>query len=111
MAYRIGRGGRGGRRPIANAEVLRLMQRLEASLDVIEGDRQRDPDDASEDEEPQEEEPVAQEPTELKLLKQVLGSTSIPKPDVSNYNGGLNPEELVDWINDMEKFFYYEEMN
>jgi len=111
MAYRIGRGGRGGRRPVANAEVLRLMQRLEARLDVIEGDKQRDLDDASEDEEPQEEEPATQESAELKLLKQVLGSTSRPKPDVSNYSGGLNPGELVDWINDMEKFFDYEEMN
>ena len=30
---------------------------------------------------------------------------------MSNYNGSLNPEELVEWINDMEKFFEYEEMN
>ena len=47
----------------------------------------------------------------MRLLKQVLGSTSRPKPDVSNYSGGLNPEELLDWINDMEKLFDYEEMN
>ena len=44
-------------------------------------------------------------------MKQVLGSTSRPKPDVSNYSGSLNPEELVDWINDMDNFFDYEEMN
>ena len=51
MAYQVGRRGR---RPVGNAEVMRLMQHLEAGLDVIEGDRQRDPDDDSEDEEPQE---------------------------------------------------------
>ena len=45
------------------------------------------------------------------MLKQVLGSTSRPKPDVSNYSGSLNLEELVDWINYMENFFDYEEMN
>ena len=45
------------------------------------------------------------------MLKQVLGSTSRPRPDLSNYNGSLNPEKLIDWINDMEKFFEYEEMN
>ena len=48
MAYQVGRRGRGGRRAIANAEVMRLMQRLEARMDVIEGDRQRDPNDVSE---------------------------------------------------------------
>jgi hypothetical protein len=97
---------------VENAEVMRIMQCLEARLDVIEGDRQRDPDDVSEDEESQEEEAVAvQEPAELRMLRQVLGSTSRPKPDISNYSGGLNPEELIDWINDMEKFFEYEEMD
>ena len=40
---------------------MRLMQRLEARLDVIEGVWKRDPNDVSEDEESQEEETVAQE--------------------------------------------------
>ena len=90
---------------------MRLLQHLEARLDVIESDRHRDPNDVSEDEESQEEETTAQESTELRMLKQVFGSTSRPKPNVSNYSGILNPEELVDQINDMEKFFDYEEMN
>ena len=80
-------------------------------MDVIEGDRERDPKDVSEDEESQEEETVAQETTELRILKQVLGSTSRPNYDVSNYNGSLNPEEPVDWFNDMENFSDYDEMN
>ena len=87
------------------------MQRLEASLDVIEGDIKRDPSDVSEDDESQEGEIAAQESTKSRMLKQVLRSTSRPKHDVSNYSGSLNPEELVDWINDMEKLFDYEEMN
>ena len=45
------------------------------------------------------------------MLKQVLGSTSRPNLDVSNYSGSWNPEELVDWINDKENFFYYKEIN
>ena len=45
------------------------------------------------------------------MLKQVLGSTSRPNHDVSNYSGSFNLEELVDWINDMENLFDYEEMN
>ena len=87
---------------------MRLMQRLEERLDVIEGDRERDPSDVSEDEESQEEETTAQESAELRMLKQVLGSTLRPGPDVSNYSGSLNLEELVDLINDMENFFDYE---
>ena len=39
----------------------------------------------------------------------MLRSTARPKTEVSVYQGGLNPEELIDWINGMEKFFDYEE--
>ena len=75
MDYQVGRRGRGGRMPITNDEVMRLMQCLEARMDVIEGDRQRGPNDVSEIEESQEEETAAQESAELRVLKQVLGST------------------------------------
>ena len=44
------------------------------------------------------------------FLKSVLGSSSKPRPEIPIYQGSLNPEELIDWINDMEKFFDYEEM-
>ena len=87
MAYQVGRRGRGGRRSIANVEVMRFIQRLEARLDVIEGDRQRDPNDVSEDEESQEEKIATQESAELRMLKQVLGSNLRPNPDVSKYSG------------------------
>ena len=50
MAFQVGRRGRGGRRLIENVKVMRLMQRLDARLDVIGGERQRDPNDVSEDE-------------------------------------------------------------
>ena len=58
---------------------------------------------------PKEEEHVAITP-EMRFLKSVLGSSSKPRPEISIYQGSLNPEELIDWINDMEKFFDYEEM-
>jgi hypothetical protein len=50
----------------------------------------------SEDEEPQEESSTVQEPIELRMLRNVLGSTSRPKPDIPNYSGSLKPEELID---------------
>ena len=39
----------------------------------------------------------------------MLRSTARPKIEIPIYEGGLNPEELIDWINGMEKFFDYEE--
>ena len=47
---------------------------------------------------------------EMRLLRSVLGSTSKPRLEVSSFAGGLNPEEFIDWINEMDKCFDYEEM-
>ena len=47
----------------------------------------------------------------MRLLRTVLGSAVKPKIEVSSFAGQLNPEELVDWINEMNKFFDYEEMS
>ena len=49
MAYQVVIRGRGGRRPIENFQVMRLMQGLESRLHVIEGDKQRDLIDAIQD--------------------------------------------------------------
>ena len=45
----------------------------------------------------------------MRFLQSVLRFIARPKTEVSIYEGGLNPEELIDWINGMEKFFDYEE--
>ena len=34
-----------------------------------------------------------------------------PKPKVPTYQGGLDANELLDWINDMEKLFDYDEID
>ena len=47
----------------------------------------------------------------MRLLRTVLGSAVKPKIEVPSFAGGLNPEELVDWINEMNKCFDYEEMS
>ena len=46
----------------------------------------------------------------MRFFKSVLGSTSRPRLEVSAFAGGLNLEELIDWINEMNKCFDYEEM-
>ena len=47
----------------------------------------------------------------MRLLSTVLGSAVKPRIEVSSFAGGLNPEELVDWINEMNKCFDYEEIS
>ena len=46
----------------------------------------------------------------MRLLKVVIGASSKPRLEIVAYNGGLNPEELVDWIYSMEKHFDFSEM-
>ena len=108
MAVRIGRGvasRRRGRR-VANAEVLETMQQIQARLEVIEVGNPRDPEDVSEPEAEEEEDNIELTP-DMRFFKSILGSTSRPRLEVSTFAGGLNPEELIDWINEMNKCFDY----
>ena len=115
MDFRVrrGHGGQGGGRPIVNAEVMEVMQQITTRLEVMETRNQGNGNDGDiselEIESPKEEDHVAITP-EMRFLKSVLGSSSKPRPEIPIYQGSLNPEELIDWINDMEKFFDYEEM-
>jgi len=113
MYFRVRRGrgcGRGGRgRPVANAKVTEAVQQMQARLDALRTGRNIDDGYVSEPEvEATEEEVVAVTP-EMGFFQSVLRSTTRPKTEVPIYEGGLNPEELIDWINGMEKFFDYEE--
>ena len=56
MTHRVGRGRRGGQKgqtPVANAEVMRAMKRLEDRMVAMETSKRRDPKarDVSEEEE------------------------------------------------------------
>ena len=57
----------------------------------------------------EEEEHIAITP-EMIFLKLVLKSSSKLRPEIPIYQEILNPEELIDQINDMKKLFNYEEM-
>lgn len=113
MAFRVGRGrGRGGRgQRVANAELMETVEELRARVDAVTSDRIIDDRDVSEPEiEATEEEEVVQVTPEMRFFQLVLKSTARPWNQlVPIYQGGLNPEELIDWINSMEKFFDYEE--
>ena len=79
----------------------------------IEEAGRRDPEtgDVNEvEKETEPEEEVTDENIGLKLLKPVIGASSKSRVEIATYNGGLNPEELVDWINAMDKHFDFAEV-
>ena len=39
----------------------------------------------------------------------MIGVSMRPKLEVHTYQGGLDVNELLEWINDMDKFFDYDE--
>ena len=41
----------------------------------------------------------------------MIGASMRPKPEVPTYQGGLDVSELLDWINEMGKFFEYDEID
>lgn len=52
-----------------------------------------------------------EEASEIKLLTIVLDSSSRPNPEISIYDGNLKYGNLLDWINEMDKYFEYEEID
>ena len=65
--------------------------------------------DTSDEEVPKEEETTIETP-EVKILKSIIGASSSSRADVPFYSGSLNPEELIDWINAMNKHFDFAEV-
>ena len=114
MAARIGRArGRDRGRPRGNAEVLEEMRELRAHLEAMEMDRWRDLEagDISEpeDEGQREEDAPMQETPELRYFRSIMGATSRPRSELSTYDGSLIAEHLIGWINELDKYFEYDE--
>ena len=90
------------------------MRILQYSLEGIKTIRQINPDvgDVRElDEESMEEErEVAEETIEIKILRSMFGANTRPNLKISIYHGSIDVEELIDWINEMDKFLEYEEI-
>ena len=49
-------------------------------------------------------------PEEERLFKALIKSGKRTKFNVPTFLGKLNPEELIDWINELEEYFEYEEI-
>lgn len=52
-----------------------------------------------------------EEGLEMRLLRSVLLARSKPKPKLQNYDGNLFTIVLLDWINEMDKYFECEEVS
>jgi len=51
------------------------------------------------------------ETPKVRLLRSVLVASSKPKPELPTYDGSLSVEVLLDWINELDKYFECEEVN
>ena len=47
---------------------------------------------------------------EVKVLKMLMKARSKPRVEVPTYEGNLNVEELMDWINALNKYFDFKEI-
>ena len=76
---------------------------LNARLAVVEAGRRRDPDggDDSDEEAVETSDGSDGEGPELRMLRSVLLSNSKPKHELSNYDGSLSVEVLLDWLSEI----------
>ena len=44
----------------------------------------------------------------MKVLKMLVKASNSPKVEVPMYEGNLNVEELMDWINALAKYFDFD---
>ncbi len=47
---------------------------------------------------------------EERLFRAISNLGKRPKFDVGMFSGNLNPDELIDWINELEEYFEYEDI-
>jgi hypothetical protein len=100
--------------PVANVELQQEVRQLRARMEDMETSMKREPDtgDISESEETTtSEEEEEEETTEEKLIRVVTKVGARPKVEVPMYEGNLNVEELIDWINALDKYFDYEDVD
>ena len=85
-------------------EIRNLIERLEGLETGIHHEHTRD---TSDEEIPEEEEETTVETPEVRMFRSIFGAGSSSRDDVPFYSGILDLEELIDWINAMNKHFDY----
>ena len=87
-----------------------MQEHLHRGMNLIARDESEDEREGEEkvDQEEQEEEVLNLE--EEKLFKSLTKIGKRPMFKVPTFSKKLNPEELIDWINELEEYFEYEEI-
>lgn len=89
------------------------LRALTARLEAVEAGRRRDPE-LGDDREEDRVTPIDrsdEEAPKLRLLRLVLLANNKPKPEISNYDGTLSVDVLLDWVSDLDKYFQNEEIS
>ena len=99
--------GRARERKPVDTDMQRDMRRYEEILEAMERRKHSDNlDDSDEEAESFDEE--EEDPEEVKVLKMLLKASSRTRVEVPMYEANLNVEELMDWINALNKYFDFE---
>ena len=102
-----------GAQTLAEEGLRKEIRILAAHLEEVEAGWWRDPEIGNANEE--EVEVVANglevESAEVRLLRSVLVASSKPKPELPTYDNSLSIKVLLDWINEMDKYFECEEVS
>ncbi|GLJ25051.1 hypothetical protein SUGI_0479400 [Cryptomeria japonica] len=109
--------GRGRGRGLAqmHRDIQNLKRQVEELMNIMENQRLKQREDNSDEgdtdqSEEFEEEPVNHGNFEERMLSALEGKNEGIKVEVSEYASSLKPEELIDWLNEMEKFFEWKSM-
>jgi hypothetical protein len=102
-------------RSVVNAAMEEETRQLCARLESMETTQRRAPKFGdlikTENEYVEVEEVVGEQEAKGKYLRVVVKMGTREKIEVMIYEGDLNVEELLDWISDLDKYFYYEEID
>jgi hypothetical protein len=98
--------------PVANIAMETYMRELRARMDAMETTKRRASDagdiNDAENEEVEVDKVIVKDVEEERLLKEVVKLGARANIDVPMYEGNLNTEEFLDWIQEMDKYFNYE---
>ena len=80
------------------------MRILEERLDAMERKKHLENSDESDEEaESESSKEEEEDPDEVKILNMLMKTSGRPRIEVPMYSGNLNVEELMDWINALNK--------
>ena len=87
-----------------------LQEQMRRGMNLAVRDESEDEREKGQVNQKEQEEEEVLNPEEERLFKALTKIGKRPKFKVSTFLGKLNPKELIDWINELEEYFEYEEI-